>query len=75
MAHFHIFIWYANKIVEFPGSKRNLLLRLPADLPMDLDPLAGDHLAAVTEVEVNLFKAFLSSLANKVLYFTRLSST
>ena len=53
MAHFHIFIWYANKIVEFPGSKRNLLLRLPVDLPMDLDPLAGDHLAAVTEVEVN----------------------
>ena len=51
----HIFIRYANKNLEFPGSKRNLLLRLPADLPMDLDPLAGDHLAAVTEVEVNLF--------------------
>ena len=42
---------------------------------MDLDPLAGDHLAAVTEVEVNLFKAFLSSLANKLVYFTYISST
>ena len=42
---------------------------------MDLDPLAGDHLAAVTEVEVNLFKAFLSSLANKLVCFTYLSST
>ena len=52
-----------------------MLLRLPADLPMDLDPLAGDHLAAVTEVEVNLFKAFLSSLANKLVYFTYISST